>query len=1437
MKYINVLYIITLICFNEFVYSQADFSASETEGCGTLDVNFTNLSVPAGSAFFWDFGDGQTSTLENPSIIYTNPGSYTVSLTVDGALTETKNNYITVHSKPVPDFSSASDLTGCAPLGVNFSGSDGGSTITTWYWDFGDGNTSGLQNPTHVYNVQNTLNVTLVVIDDNTCQGSVSKTNYATVYKPVADFDADNRFACQGTINANFTNMSSALGVSPSYLWDFGDGSTSTQTNPTHLYPENGHYTVMLTVTDENNCKNTKSVNNFIVLESVNANFTLLTDTICPNKSYTFSNLSSNANNYLWDFGDSTSSTAKNPKHTYKETGNYIVDLKVSNSGECFDSYSKSINVQEVVANFEPERYFACSLPATIGYKNKSINGETWDWRFGNKTFSTEFEPRVIFKDQGAFIDTLIVTSKFGCCDTLISDSALITKVPIAYCTPNNFVRPNDGKGCIPLTVNFKDETNYITDYDYIEKWNWNFGDDSTSTLQNPSHQYTSIDVFWVTLDITTKLGCKSSTATTAKVGDVQKANFKSNAPDTICASQKVQFTDLSQDSKLVNEWYWKFGDGVTSTKKNPLHGYKNVGSMDVTLLAYHNGCPAKVVKEDYIYIKGPYAEVSYNIDCETPYNAILKGKILEASTFSWNFGDGSPLNSNQENPVHTYSSRGDYLVKLHAENPSNACTYDAEKQITITDINANFTNDKNIGCVNLEVNLNPGTSIDAVPFDYNTTKGKYLWDFGDNTGRLHSNDIAIKHTFKKRGNFPVKLIVKDIHGCESTLTKYIKAYKPAIAFEASQFTGCKPMTVEFTNNTISDTTITEWLWNFGDGKTSILENPVNIYDEFGLYNVSLKAKNLIGCESILEKKDYIESLRPSPDFTTNDQTTCEGIEISFSALTEENITSYLWSFGDGTTSTLPSPKHTYISTGDFDVSLSLVDDAGCDSSAIVYKYINVQSPPAVDFVGDDLFTNCFPLIVNFTDRTISPVLAKWDWDFGDGAISSIQNPLHIYNRPGDFAVSLIAKTSNGCTSSLQKSNYVHVGGPYADIITEDTICKNTETTLVATNQINVNGLKWFFSNGVTVENDTAIHVFDTVGMVYPVLLLTVDDAQTCDKYFMDSIYINELIAQIDTENAEFIGCQPLNVFFRSKSTNATSWKWDFGTGETSEVENDYYLYADPGSFNAALIVNDDFGCADTTGVMVTVHPQPTLKSSSDTLICLGDTAFLSVSGAQLYNWYPNYNLDNNLSAMPRAFPAITTPYQVEAVDSNNCFNYARVIVEVQQQPIVNIADTTVIIGEPVVLDATSDEISTYSWSSQYNIPCSDCSSILVKPTERTVLNLNYSDTSNCFVLSKEIIIDIIEAYTVDVPSALTPNGDGVNDVAYVRGWGIKKLVDFKIFNRFGELVFTSSDISQGWDGTNGENSQNIETYTYQVKVETYDNHILTKTGTIKLLK
>ena len=110
-------------------------------------------------------------------------------------------------------------------------------------------------------------------------------------------------------------------------------------------------------------------------------------------------------------------------------------------------------------------------------------------------------------------------------------------------------------------------------------------------------------------------------------------------------------------------------------------------------------------------------------------------------------------------------------------------------------------------------------------------------------------------------------------------------------------------------------------------------------------------------------------------------------------------------------------------------------------------------------------------------------------------------------------------------------------------------------------------------------------------------------------------------------------------------------------------------------------------------------------------------------------------------------------------------------------------------------------------------------------------------DPSGCFNISRKVLIEIIEKYSLDVPSAFSPNGDGVNDIIYARGWGLKELKSFKIYNRFGELVFESQDFENGWDGTYRGKDQNIETYVYTVEVLTFGGEILTKKGNISLIR
>ena len=317
-----------LITVTTAVAPNADFSASPLTGTAPLTVTFSNNSTNA-TEYLWDFGDGNTSTLSSPSHTYTATGVYTVTLSAgDGIVTDTltRTNLITVTTAVAPnaDFS-ASPLTGTAPLTVTFSNNS--TNATEYLWDFGDGNTSTLSSPSHTYTATGVYTVTLSA-GDGIVTDTLVRTGYITVTEPAgpsADFSA---FPLNGStpLLVQFLNHSTnATG----YEWDFGDGNTSTLSSPSHTYTATGVYTVTLSA-DDGIVTDTLTRTNLITVATAvapNADFSASPLTGTAPLTVTFSNNSTNATEYLWDFGDGNTSTLSSPSHTYTATGVYTVTL------------------------------------------------------------------------------------------------------------------------------------------------------------------------------------------------------------------------------------------------------------------------------------------------------------------------------------------------------------------------------------------------------------------------------------------------------------------------------------------------------------------------------------------------------------------------------------------------------------------------------------------------------------------------------------------------------------------------------------------------------------------------------------------------------------------------------------------------------------------------------------------------------------------------------------------------------------------------------------------------------------------------------------------------------------------------------------------------------------------------------------------------------
>ena len=380
-------------------------TANFTSSCSALSCNFTSTSSdPDGSiaSYSWNFGDGATSTVQNPSHTYAAGGTYTVTLTVtdnQGAQSAPMSKTVTVsagNQPPTANFTSR-----CNALSCNFTStsSDPDGSIAAYSWNFGDGATSTVQNPSHTYGAAGQYTVTLTVTDNQGAQSAPASrtvTVTASNQPPTANFTS----SCSG-LSCNFTSTSSDPdGSISAYSWTFGDGATSTAQNPSHSYAAGGTYTVTLRVTDNQGAQSTttsKSVTVTAPNQPPTANFTSSCSGLSCNFTSTSSDPDGSISAYSWTFGDGATSTAQNPSHTYAAGGTYTVTLRVTdNQGAQSTTTSKSVTVtapnSPPVVNAGPDETALTGLlySSTQTFSDPNGNGP-WTYRinWGDGSVST----------------------------------------------------------------------------------------------------------------------------------------------------------------------------------------------------------------------------------------------------------------------------------------------------------------------------------------------------------------------------------------------------------------------------------------------------------------------------------------------------------------------------------------------------------------------------------------------------------------------------------------------------------------------------------------------------------------------------------------------------------------------------------------------------------------------------------------------------------------------------------------------------------------------------------------------------------------------------------------------------------------------------------------------------------------------------------------
>jgi PGF-pre-PGF domain-containing protein len=482
----------------------ASFNANVTSGKAPLTVRFEDSSSGDPTAWKWDFGDGTSSTVQNPVHTYTAAGTYSVTLTaINGAVNNTakKDDYITAGNGPKASFT-ASPLEGEAPLTVKFTDTSTGS-VTSWLWEFGDGSTSTSKNPSHKYSAAGTYSVKLTVT--NSFDSSTSAPSFIHAYSiadPVANFTSD---TTSGTVplTVQFTDLS--LNGPVAWEWDFNSDGTidSTAQNPVHTYTSAGTYSVTLSAVN-GTARNDMTKSNYIKAGGAPAaSFSVSPQEGNAPLTVQFTDTSTgNVTSWLWDFGDGNNSTSQSPTHIYSSSGKYTARLTVTNAfGSNTFKAPSPVNVLSVAA---PTPEFTSDVvsgkaPLIVQFKDLSSGSPTaWEWDFNSDGTidSTEQNPIYEFKDTGSYTVTLRTGNGIAWENLTKSDYIMVGDGLHASFTAST------RKGDVPLTVQFND-----TSTGNVAFWLWDFGDGNTSASQSPSHEYSRLGSYSVTLNVSNAYG------------------------------------------------------------------------------------------------------------------------------------------------------------------------------------------------------------------------------------------------------------------------------------------------------------------------------------------------------------------------------------------------------------------------------------------------------------------------------------------------------------------------------------------------------------------------------------------------------------------------------------------------------------------------------------------------------------------------------------------------------------------------------------------------------------------------------------------------------------------------------------------------------------------------------------------------------------------
>lgn len=1031
-------------------------------------------------------------------------------------------------------------------------------TTTQWTWDFGDGTpTSSQQNPTHTYTTAGTFNVTLSIVTPD-CNATVT---YPVTVNPMPTVAFTAQPVCAGE-PMTFTNTSSiASGTINTWNWDFGGQGNSAVQSPTFTFANQGNYNVTLTATSAAGCSQSTMV-------PVTVNQTPVANA-GPDQSYcTGAQLTltgSGGTTYAWFIQPANTNVGNTASININPSGTVTYTL-VATMGTCVSS--DDVTVTELPL-FVPSAGADVSFCEGGNIQLVASGGAIYTWNNASSLSNANISNPVASPSVTTTY-TVTVTDGNGCIGT---DDVVVTvlSLPVADAGSDLAVCIGD-----QIQINGSGGAQY--------SWAPAAGLDN-ATIANPT--FSGIATTNYTLTVTHPNGCTDTDDMTLIVNPLPAVNA---GPDQmICDGSSTTLAGVG-----VGAYSWSPAAGMVGANTATPTITPTTTTTYILQITDANGCQ-QTDDVEVTVVPGPTsAFVAPAPDC-----VFMQFQFTDASTgtitqFNYDFGDGN--SSNLPSPSHTYTQPGNYNVTLTVTSDLG-CTISSTQQVTVyAKPVASFS--ATDACFNEPTVFTDQSTV---------TSGSVVqweWDFGGGiTSALQNPQQVLTNT----GQLPITLMVETNNGCRDTVTQVATVFDlPTANFTFANV--CLGTAALFTDQSVvASGTITTYNWSFGNGNVAGNAQPLGqIYPAAGIYTVTLDVATNNGCTDQISQDIEIYPV-PQANFTWAD--VCDGSAVSFIDQSSNNgsypITGWSWKFGDQQVGVGQNVGHTYGATGQYMVTLTVVNAFGCDNEVVLGPVV-VHPNPVAAFPSN--IANCFGEITQFTDQSTidnstGDLIATWAWDFGDGNQSTTSNPSNTYAQHGQTPVTLTVTSNFGCTGTLTQNVEIFplpVVAFMADVVEgcQPLRVNFFDQTTIAS-PYGLGSWAWSMGTGDTLSAQYPTHFFNNPSLgpfdaqSFDVAL-TVTSANGCVS--SDSIANYITIHPVPTagftvDRTVTDELDPTIRFTDASSANVTEWDWNFGDGNVAYEQSPSHSFLDTLQFLVTQIVMTQFGCADTAVLTISIEP------------------------------------------------------------------------------------------------------------------------------------------------------------------------------------------------------------------------------------------------------